>query len=113
LYALLALAGHNLPVLCAAVLCDSIANAMVASAFVAILMSACSPAVSAAQMALLTSLSSLGQRVLGPFAGHVVDAVGWPGFFVTVALLALPGLALAHRIARAAGQEFAADGEPP
>ena len=109
LYALLALAGHSLPVLCAAVLADSVANAMVVTVFVATLMGACSPAFSATQLAVLTSLSSVGQRVLGPWAADVQLAVGWAGFFVVTAAMALPGLVLAHRF----GREVATGGDPP
>ncbi|MGE5182435.1 MAG: AmpG family muropeptide MFS transporter [Acidobacteriota bacterium] len=109
LYVALALAGHQLALLAACVLCDSIANALVSSAFVAVLMAACTPAVSATQMALFTALSSLlGLRVVGPLADHLVAAVGWPGFFVVTAALALPGLWIARRV----GQEFAADAAP-
>ncbi|HTR54164.1 MAG TPA: MFS transporter [Kofleriaceae bacterium] len=107
LYALLALAGHSLPMLCVAVLADSIANALVMTAFVAVLMGTCSPAFSATQLAILTSLSSVGQRVLGPFAANVQVAVGWAGFFVVTAAMTVPGLVLARRIA----QEVAAGGE--
>ena len=100
LYALLALAGHSLPVLGAAVLADSVANAMVVTVFVAVLMGACSPAFSATQLAVLTSLASVGQRVLGPWAADVQHAVGWPGFFVVTCAMGLPGLVVAHRVAR-------------
>jgi PAT family beta-lactamase induction signal transducer AmpG len=81
-------------VFCIAVACDSTAIAMGAVAFVAFLMSVCSPAVSATQFALLTSLTSVGQRVFGPFADRVVAAVGWPGYFAVCAAMAVPGLAL-------------------
>lgn len=100
LYALLAITGKSFPVFCAAVLVDNLANAMGTASFVALLMSVCSPAVSATQFALLTSLSSVGQRVFGPFAGDVVDAVGWSGFFVTTSLMALPGLVIAAIVVR-------------
>jgi PAT family beta-lactamase induction signal transducer AmpG len=98
LYAWLAFAGKSLPIFCVAVVGDNLAYAMATSAFVGYLMSACSPSVSATQLALLTSLSSVGQRVFGSFASVVVDAVGWPGFFVTCSVLAIPGLVLAARI---------------
>jgi PAT family beta-lactamase induction signal transducer AmpG len=105
LYAWLALAGASTPIFCAAVLCDGIANAMGTAAFVAYLMSVCSPAMSATQLALLTSLSSVGQRVFGAaFAGGLVAALGWSGFFAATSAMALPGLWLAHAAAR---QEFA------
>ena len=63
-------------------------------------MSTCSPAVSATQFAILTSLSSVGQRVFGPFADKVVTAVGWPGFFAITAAMAIPGLVLAWIVAK-------------
>lgn len=101
LYAWLALAGASVPIFCAAVLCDGTANAMGTAAFVAYLMSVCSPAMSATQLALLTSLSSVGQRVLGAaFADELVAGVGWAGFFAATSAMAIPGLVLAHAAAR-------------
>ncbi len=98
LYALLAVTGKSFPIFCAAVVIDNLANAMGTAAFVAFLMSVCSPAVSATQFALLTSLSSVGQRVFGPFAANVVDSIGWYGFFVFTSALAIPGLVLAWAV---------------
>jgi PAT family beta-lactamase induction signal transducer AmpG len=100
LYALLAVIGHSLPMLCVAVLGDSLANALVVTVFVAVLMGACSPAYSATQLAVLTSLSSVGQRVLGPLAADVQQALGWSGFFLATAAMTVPGLVLAHRMGR-------------
>jgi PAT family beta-lactamase induction signal transducer AmpG len=94
LYAALAVIGHSMPMFAVAVLADSIANAMVVATFLAVLMSVVSSAVSATQLALLTSLSSVGLRVFGPFAGTIVAHAGWPWLFVTSAALALPGIAL-------------------
>lgn len=104
LYALLAVVGHSIGMLCVAILVDSVANAMVISGFVALMMGVVSPAVSATQLALLTSLSSVGQRVVGPFTGNVVHAIGWPALFVALAALTVPGTVLAWRV----GQKFAA-----
>jgi PAT family beta-lactamase induction signal transducer AmpG len=105
LYALLALAGHNLPMLGVAVLVDNIANAMVANAFVALTMTVSTAAYGAAQLAILTSLSSVGRNVLGPLGDRIVDAVGWSGFFAAAAVAALPGLWMARWVARC--QKFA------
>ncbi|HEY6174883.1 MAG TPA: MFS transporter [Kofleriaceae bacterium] len=102
LYVWLAVAGKSMVVLCIAVTSDNTANAMLAVAFVGFLMSLCSPAVSATQFALLTSLSSVGNRVFGPLAGGVVAAIGWSGFFAVCAALVLPGIALAGWATRVA-----------
>jgi PAT family beta-lactamase induction signal transducer AmpG len=104
-YVWLAIAGKSLPIFSGAVLCDNIATAMGTAAFVSVLMSACSPAVSATQFALLTSLSSVGQRVFGPFASNVVESVGWTGFFATTIAMAIPGLVLAYFVARSTNLE--------
>jgi PAT family beta-lactamase induction signal transducer AmpG len=96
LYVVLALAGKSLPVFAAAVFVDQLANAMVIAAFLAVLMSLCSAGVSATQFALLTSLSSVGQRVFGPLAGQLVAHAGWPMLFVAAAVLAVPGIVLAR-----------------
>ena len=109
LYAALAVVGRSFPLFSVAVLIDSMANAMVISGFVAVMMGVVSPAVSATQLALLTSLSSVGQRVVGPYTGDVVDAVGWPGLFIGLAALVVPGTLLAWRV----GQKFAAPAERP
>ncbi|HKA90094.1 MAG TPA: MFS transporter [Haliangiales bacterium] len=94
LYAVLAITGKSTPMFATAVLADSLANAMGTAAFVAFLMAQCDPRVSATQFALLTSLSSIGQRVFGPLGGPIVASAGWTGFFATTALVAIPGLAL-------------------
>jgi PAT family beta-lactamase induction signal transducer AmpG len=100
LYAWLAVAGKSFPIFCIAVVVDNFAYSMATSAFVACLMSACTPGVSATQMALLTSLSSVGQRVLGLFASNVADTFGWAGYFIACSAMALPGLILAPRLRR-------------
>jgi MFS transporter, PAT family, beta-lactamase induction signal transducer AmpG len=102
LYSWLALAGHDFTVFCTAVFVDNMSYALGITAFMSVLMGACSPAVSATQMALLTSLSSVGQRVFGPLADDVVAAVDWSGFFAVTAAMALPGLVLAWWVARSA-----------
>lgn len=100
LYSWLALTGHDLTVFCIAVAVDNVSYAFGTTAFLAVLMGACSPAVSATQFALLTSLSSVGQRLFGPLADDVVRWVDWPGFFAATAAMALPGLVLAWWVAR-------------
>jgi MFS transporter, PAT family, beta-lactamase induction signal transducer AmpG len=114
LYIWLAVAGKSLVVFAIAVACDNTANAMGVAAFVAFLMSACSPAVSATQFALLTSLSSVGQRVFGQFADRVVDAVGWAGYFAVCSAMAIPGLALVWFATRvvSAGAVAVSNGDP-
>ena len=88
LYAWLASAGPSYPIFGAAVLCDNLTGAMGTAAFVAFEMSVCSPAVSATQFALLTSLSSVGQRVFGPLADDIVVRLDGAGVLHLVSVRA-------------------------
>lgn len=94
-YLWIAYAGKDLTVYGAGIFIENLSFAMATSAFVASLMGVASASVSATQIALLTSLSSVGERVFGRFAGGVVDSVGWTGFFLVSIALAIPGIALA------------------
>ncbi len=100
LYMWLAFVGHDLTVFSIAIGVDYASTALGTAAFLAVLMAVCSPAVSATQFALLTSLSSVGQRVFGPLADDVVRGAGWTGFFASTALMAIPGLVLAWLVTR-------------
>ncbi len=106
LYIVLALVGPDYVVFCTAVFIDHATTALATTAFLAVLMGATTAAVSATQFALLTSLSSVGQRVFGFLADDVVNAWGWPGFFTVTVLLAIPGLAFAWLVARTAKIEI-------
>ena len=106
LYMLLAVVGPDYVVFCSAVLVDHVTTALATTAFLAVLMGATTAAVSATQFALLTSLSSVGQRVFGFLADDVVVAWGWPGFFVVTVVLAIPGVLLAWLVARTAKIEI-------
>ncbi len=46
------------------------------------------------QLALLTAFTTLIQSCLGSCSGFLVEALGWPGFFVLTAFASLPALAL-------------------
>ncbi len=106
LYILLAVVGPDYVVFCSAVLVDHVTTALATTAFLAVLMGATTAAVSATQFALLTSLSSVGQRVFGVLADDVVVAWGWPGFFGVTVALAIPGLLFAWLVARTAKIEI-------
>jgi PAT family beta-lactamase induction signal transducer AmpG len=94
LYTALALTGPSYGMFATAVLVDHLANAMGSATFVAFLMPLCDARVSATQFALLTSLSSIGGRVFGAAAGHLQIWLGWPGFYASTALAAIPGLVI-------------------
>jgi MFS transporter, PAT family, beta-lactamase induction signal transducer AmpG len=94
LYMWLALAGKKLWLLVLATSLDTGIGGMGQAAFVAFLVSQCSPNFSATQYALLSAMASLPRISIGALAGWVVTAIGWANFFVVTCLTAMPGLIL-------------------
>lgn len=93
-YMLLAITGKHMLVACAAVFVENICAGMGTAAFVALIMSLCSPNYTATQFALFSSLSAVGRIYVGPVAGYLVQATGWVGLYLFSAVIALPGLVL-------------------
>ncbi|MFH0899165.1 MAG: MFS transporter [Pseudomonadota bacterium] len=94
LFSALAVVGKSYGLFVAAIFIDNTANSLGTAVFLAFLLTLTEKSVSATQYALLTALSSVGQRFFGWSTGYVVASVGWAGFYATTALLALPGLLL-------------------
>lgn len=68
-------------------------------AFVAFIARATHPLYTATQFALFTSLAALPRAFINAAAGFLVERLGWLGFFLLCALLAVPGMALLFRVA--------------
>jgi len=89
------LTATHLAVMGLAVGVENLCGGLGTSAFVALLMSLCNQRFSATQFALLSALSAVGRTYLaGPLTPPLVEALGWPGFFLATVLIALPGLVL-------------------
>jgi PAT family beta-lactamase induction signal transducer AmpG len=81
--------------LTAAIVVENFTGAIGTVIFVAYLSALCnSPLHTATQYALLTALASTGRTFLSSGTGYLVNAVGWPLFFIATAAAALPALAL-------------------
>ncbi|MBX9590652.1 MAG: MFS transporter [Hyphomonadaceae bacterium] len=81
--------------LTAAIVVENVTGAIGTVIFVAYLSALCgNPLHTATQYALLTALASTGRTFLSSGSGFVVNAIGWPLFFIATALVALPSLAL-------------------
>ncbi len=93
-FALLALVGKSYLTMIAVVGLENLAGGMGTAAYLALLMSICDRRYTATQFALLSAVASLGRVFAGPPAGYLVEAVGWPLFFVLTFLLALPAVVL-------------------
>jgi PAT family beta-lactamase induction signal transducer AmpG len=81
--------------LTAAIVVENFTGAIGTVIFVAYLSALCgNPLHTATQYALLTALASTGRTFLSSGSGFLVNAIGWPLFFIATAAAALPALAL-------------------
>ncbi|WP_333708993.1 AmpG family muropeptide MFS transporter [Tepidimonas ignava] len=96
----LALAGPVRAGLYAVVAADNLAAGVASAAFVAFLSSLTQVRFTAVQYAIFSSLMTLLPKALGGYAGAMVDALGYPGFFVLTTLLGVPVLALVALVRR-------------
>jgi PAT family beta-lactamase induction signal transducer AmpG len=90
MFAWLALAGHDLPLLVASISIDNFAGAFAGTALIAYMSSLTSSAFAATQYALLSSLYALPGKFVGGLSGFAVDTVGYPTFFVLTAAVGIP-----------------------
>ena len=88
--ALLAVSGARLDLLTLAVSTESFASGFAGAALIAYMSSLVSPAYAATQYALLSSLYALPGKFVGGLSGIMVDAFGYPRFFVATALIGAP-----------------------
>ena len=93
-YWLIAVSPKSLALMAGAVGLENLIGGMGTAAFVALLMSLVDARFSATQYALLSALASVGRVYVGPATGYLVEAVGWPTFFLLTVAFAAPGLAL-------------------
>jgi PAT family beta-lactamase induction signal transducer AmpG len=86
------LAGHpgRLDLLTLAVSVESFAGGFAGAALIAYMSSLVSPAFAATQYALLSSLYALPGKFVGGLSGFMVEAMGYPRFFATTALIGVP-----------------------
>jgi len=95
-----ALAGPERVYLYAVVAADNLAAGFASAAFVAFLSSLTQVRFTAVQYAIFSSLMTLLPKALGGYSGGMVDALGYPGFFVLTTLLGVPVLVLVRWVGR-------------
>src|SRR5579883_966108 len=93
-YALQAVGGHRLDYLALCVVAENLTGAMAGAALVAYLSGLCSPAFTATQYALLSSLAAVGRTLVASSGGVLADKLGWVWFFLLTTVATLPALAL-------------------
>ncbi|MGR3912974.1 MAG: MFS transporter [Gammaproteobacteria bacterium] len=94
LFLALAAAGNSLPMLYVIISADNLSAGLAGAAFVAFLSALTNVRFTAVQFAIFTSLMTLLPKALGGYSGAMVDAAGYPQFFIFTALLGAPVLIL-------------------
>jgi PAT family beta-lactamase induction signal transducer AmpG len=109
-YVLQSVEGHRVGYLALCVTAEQVTTAMASAALIAYLSSLCSPAFTATQYAVLSSLASLGHNVVASSSGVLAERLGWVGFFALTTVVTVPALLLlvwiARREARQANQHL-------
>ena len=100
LFMLLAQLGHHPAMLYLVISADNLSAGLASAAFVAFLSSLTSVSFTAVQYAIFSSLMTLLPKLLGGYSGSMVDALGYPHFFLLTALAGLPVLWLVARAGR-------------
>ncbi len=93
-YVLQAVGGHRLDYLALCVAAENLTGAMAGAALVAYLSSLCSPAFTATQYALLSSLAAVGRTLVASLGGVLADRLGWVPFFLLTTVATVPALLL-------------------
>lgn len=94
LFMLLASIGHDMVWLYLVISADNLSAGIASAAFVAFLSSLTNVSFTAMQYAIFSSLMTLLPKLLGGYSGSMVDALGYPGFFLLTAILGIPVLVL-------------------
>ena len=93
-FVLQAVGGHRIGYLALCVTAENLTGAMAGTALITWLSSLCSPAFTATQFALLSSLASLSRTVVASSGGVLSEKIGWAPFFLLTSIVALPAIIL-------------------
>ena len=99
-YVLQAVGGHRLGYLALCVTAENFTGAMAGVALISYLSSLCSPAFTATQYALLSSLALVGRSLVASSSGLLAEKLGWVAFFLLTSVLTIPALFLLLWISR-------------
>ncbi|XXF80439.1 AmpG family muropeptide MFS transporter [Myxococcaceae bacterium GXIMD 01537] len=90
----LALVGKSHLMLAVAIATDQLCGGLAVTVFTAFIMSLCNKSFSATQYALLSSLGTVGNRLISAVSGYLATWFGWPAFFAFTVVAAVPALVL-------------------
>lgn len=93
-FVLQAVEGHRVGYLALCVTVENLTGGMAGTALITWLSSLCSPAFTATQFALLSSLASLSRTVVASSGGVLSEKIGWVHFFLLTTVVGLPAILL-------------------
>lgn len=94
LFAVLAAAGKNYPLMVCAIFAENFCAGMATCALMVFIMRLCNQQYTAAQYALLAAFSAIGRVFIGPVAGYLAAYYSWVVFFLVGFVMTIPGLLL-------------------
>ena len=98
-FAILARIGPSLPVLSSVIAFENLSSGMGTAAFMAFMASITNKKFTATQYALLTSFMAFPRVIASAPTGFLAKHLGWEGFFIICALIAIPGMLLLLKFA--------------
>ncbi len=98
-FALLARVGHNLFALSGVITFENLSMGMGTAAFLAFMASITDKRFTATQYALLSSLMAVPRVIISAPTGYLAKLLGWEYFFISCALIAIPGMLLLFKFA--------------
>jgi len=98
-FAVLAKIGHSIPALAVVIGFENLSGGMGTAAFMAFMASITNKKFTATQYALLTSFMAFGRDILSAPTGLLAKTMGWYAFFISCALIAVPGMLLLLKFA--------------
>jgi PAT family beta-lactamase induction signal transducer AmpG len=104
LYVALLASGHNDAMLALSIFGENFTGGLASAAFVAYLSGLCSPAFTATQYALYSSIAAVPVRVLSAPAGWLVDRLDWIPFFLIATAACVPSLLILLWLRRDPGE---------
>jgi PAT family beta-lactamase induction signal transducer AmpG len=94
-FAILAVLGRSVPMMAFTMGFENFASGVGGVAVVAFLSAVCSLRFTATQFALLSAAAAIvGRFLTGSLAGRLIDAMGYPNYYLLTTALALPGILL-------------------
>lgn len=99
-FAVLAHTGFSIPLLATVVTLENLASGMAGASYAAYMASLCDKRYTATQYALFSSLIGVTRVIFVSGSGYMAKHLGWANFFITCALLAIPGLLLLLRLGK-------------